>query len=540
MGCGASRPPPPPPLDANGEPVAARKTTPQDLMGEFLVTKIRAPIRAGSVGELRSIIDELQENAADLDYADAEKGWTAFHYACDRGELEKVMLLVHAGCDTGRPTPAGQTGWERAQQYSHRAPTEKIQRGCEGVSGFLESVARKGMHVNLRFEWGRQMIAEGSKFEEERQWTSAHSAYKVGAARLNHRSNQLNARAKVLLLAAIGRFGAAPEPEPEPQVVSVESADRVPVPTWVHPAQRAALRQVLFDGVHSGAAKEAEKRAAELREKNVARIKAKEQEKQDKLDQQFEHQQAKEKARLQAKAATEAEREMNSAMREMGAVERAEAEALGAAIDDEDSEARRANAAARKAEQEAKEAELRKPHTEKELNGLKMTELMVIAAHAGASDEDIEVACETESGFGPKAAVITLYFEAVDRAEIARVEEVARVAAEEEVLRAAAAVVAAERAAVRADALEKQQARAAARQAEAERLQEIATAEERAVAARAQLALQAEVDRVAREKRRGWWEEEGVTHIRGLAFLRAIDEWGAISAPFAVISGHME
>ena len=140
MGCGASKAPGLP-LDANGEPVVPRKTTPQDLMGEFLVTKIREPIHAGSVGELREIMEQLQENGADLDYADKEQGWTAFHYACDKGELEKVVLLVHAGCDTGTPTPAragqmstaGQTGWERAQQYSDRAPTEKIQRGCKGV-----------------------------------------------------------------------------------------------------------------------------------------------------------------------------------------------------------------------------------------------------------------------------------------------------------------------------------------------------------------------------------------------------------------------
>ena len=47
----------------------------------------------------------------------------------DEGELHKVMMLVNAGCDTGKLTPAGQSGWERATQFSQRAPTPQ----CTGT-----------------------------------------------------------------------------------------------------------------------------------------------------------------------------------------------------------------------------------------------------------------------------------------------------------------------------------------------------------------------------------------------------------------------
>jgi hypothetical protein len=520
MGCGASRGGPPP-VPAATAPGAVERPQKETVMGEFLINKIREETRPGGVGMLRDILDELVENGADIDYADADKGWTAFHHACDGGEVDKVMLLVHAGCDTGRRTPAGQTGWERAQQFAQRAPTPARQSGCEQVAGFLESVARKGMHVNLRFEWGRQMIAEGARFEAERQWTSAHSAYKIGAARLNHRSAQLNARAKVLLLAAVGKFGPAPEPEPE--VVEVESADRVPVPTWVHPAQRAALRQTLFEGVHSGAAKEAEQKAAERREVAMAARKAKEKEKADQLTAKLEAAQAKEKARKQAKAARSAEVAEASANRELNAVARAEQAAEHAGMADEDEMARRANAARKAADEAEKEAVLRKPHPREKLMALNMKEMIVCASHAGATEDAIEAACDTDD---PKEAVMQLYYEVVAKAEQEYLAGAARAAEEEEKRKQAAAAVAAERAALRAEALDKQQARAAERAAEAERLQEIAYAEERAIAARAAVAAQAEADRLARDKRRGWWQEEGVTMIRGLAFLQAIDEWG--------------
>ena len=476
--------------------------------------------RPGGVSELRDILNELVEHGANLDYAD-QKGWTAFHYACDGGERDKVMILVHAGCDTGARTPTGETGWERAQQYSQRAPTPARQAGCEAVAKFLESVARKGTHVNLRFEWGRQMIEEGARFEAERQWTSAHSAYKIGAARLNHRSAQLSARAQVLLLATIGQFGPAPQPEPE--VVEIESVDRVPVPAWVHPAQRAALRQALFDGVHSGAAKEAEKRAAERREVAVAARKAKEKQKADQLAANLEAAQVKERARRHALAAAVAEKAEASAQRELHASQTAEQAAIQASEHEEDEMARCAHAARKAAEDAEKEAELRKPHAREKLFALNMRELLVCASHAGATEEDLEVACDSDD---PKEAVVQLYYDAVAKAEQRRLAEAARATEEEERRKEAAAAVAAERAALRAEALDKQQRRAAEKAAEAERLDAIAFAEEREAEERAAAVAKAQLDQLARDKRRGWWSEGDVTYIRGLAFLQAIDEWG--------------
>lgn len=524
MGCGASSSRAAQPLlvaSENGGAGAVERSQKEVLMGEFLINKIREQTRPGGVTELRTILNELVENGANIDYVDTQKGWTAFHYACDAGDRDKVMILVHAGCDTGARTPAGETGWERAQQYAQRAPTPARQAGCEAVAAFLESVARKGMHVNLRFEWGRQMIEEGARFEAERQWTSAHSAYKIGAARLNHRSAQLNARAKVLLLAAVGKFGPAPQPEPE--VIEIESADRVPVPTWVHPAQRAALRQALFDGVHSGAAKEAEKRAAERRDVAIAARKAKEKQKADQLAARLDAAQEKERAKQQAKAAAEAEKAEASAQRELNASQKAEQAAIKAGEEDEDEMARRANAARKAAEQAKIEAELRRPHAREKLLALNMRELIVCATHAGATEEDIEAACESDD---PKEQVIQTYYDAAAKAEQRRLAEAARAAEEEERRKEAAAAFAAERAALREEALEVQQKRAAAKAAEAERLQEIAFAEERAAAENAAAVVKAQLDQLEKDKRRGWWSEEGVTYIRGLAFLQAIDEWG--------------
>lgn len=520
MGCGASRGAQPP-VGSEGGGDAVVRDQKRMVMGEFLIKKIREETRPGRVTELRDILNELVEHGADIDYADAEKGWTAFHYACDAGERDKAMILVHAGCDTGVRTPASETGWERAQQYAQRAPTPARQAGCEAVVMFLESVARKGMHVNLRFEWGRQMIEEGARFEAERQWTSAHSAYKIGAARLNHRSAQLNARAKVLLLAVVGKFGPAPQPEPE--VVEIESVERVPVPTWVHPAQRAALREALFEGVHSGAAKEAEKRAAERREVAIAARKAKEKEKADQLASRLEAAQAKEKARQQTKAARAAERAEAVAQRAEDASQKAEQAAVQAAELEEDEMARRAIAARKAAEEAEKEAQLWKPHERDKLLKLNMRELIVCASHAGVAEEDIEVACESDD---PKEAVIQSYYDAVAKAEKKRLAEAARAAEEEERRKEAAAAFAAEQAALRQAALERQQQRAATKAAEAERLEQIAFAEERAAAERAAAIEKAKVDQLEKDKRRGWWSEGGVTYIRGLAFLQAIDEWG--------------
>lgn len=523
MGCGASRAHrlPHPALATEGDSSAAQSSQKEVLIGEFLIKKTRENTSPGGASEFREILNELIENGANLDYVDAEKAWSAFHYACDAGNKDKVIMLVNAGCDTGLRTPAGQTGWERARQYAKRAPTPALQSGCEEVAAFLESVARKGLHVNLRFEWGRQMIEEGGRFESERQWASAHSAYKIGAARLNHHSAQLGARAKVLLLAAVGKFGPAPQPEPE--VVQVESPDRVPVPTWVHPAQRAALREALFDGVHSGAAKEAEKRAAERREIAVAEREAKEKSRADQLAARLEAAQEKEKARQQAKAARAAEIAGASARRALDASQKAEQAAVQASIEEEDEMARRANAARKAAEEAETEAQLRKPHEKEKLLALKMSQVIVCASHAGATEEDIEAACESDD---PKEAVIQLYYDAAAIAEQERLAEAARAAEEEERRKAAAAAVAAEHAAFREEALERQRKRAAAKEAEAERLQEIAFAEERAAAEQEAAAAAAQAEQLAKDQRRGWWSEEGVTYIRGLAFLQAIDEWG--------------
>ena len=517
MGCGASAPP----RDPLDEPVVHRPRK-QQLMGEFLIRKFRQPAAAsGGVSGLQEAMQELLDNGADLDYTDDEKQWTAYHHACDEGELHKVMMLVNAGCDTGKLTPAGQSGWERATQFSQRAPTPARQTGCQAVATFLESVARKGAHVNLRFEWGKQMIAEGMQLEEERNWEGAHSAYKVGAARLNHRANQVNARTKVLLMECMHKFG--PEPEPEPEREDPDSASRMRVPTWVHPAQRTAVREALFAERDSGFKELAA--ASIRREEAIEARKAKSAEAEQAREELEAQARARAARKAEAQAAAAAATLEDKARAEAEAAARAAAEAERAKLADEDRMAAEA-LAARKIRQDKEDADAafeNSIHKRAELRTLKVKPLLAIVMHAGVEEDATEDAMDAED---PKEAVIDLYFEAIARSRKEREEEGALMEAAEEARRQVAEREAAEREAVRAAAVEKANQRAAREAAAAEELRKEVEAEELRKAAAKEAAAAAERERVAAEKRRGWWEEDGVVHVQGLAFLRTIDELG--------------
>ena len=258
MGCGASQG-----ALAVGQPAAAVAnrggheilTTQQRTFGEYFIRKVREEQRAGALEHLRALVEELMEQEDfDINYADKAKGWTAYHYACDEGLMQQVVILLGCGCDTARLTPQGQTGWGRARRGRLRGADVYIRERCDLLAGFLESVAKKGEHINLRFEWARQMLIEGEKLEKKQDMDGAHVAYKIGAVRLNYRAAQLSRRAKVLLMETMAQFG----PEPEVSLTGFEhTADghpvpRHPVPQWIHPAQREALREALYGGLSSG------------------------------------------------------------------------------------------------------------------------------------------------------------------------------------------------------------------------------------------------------------------------------------------------
>ena len=99
MGCGTSRASAaaaPYAVDGKAGAAAAAAAGLTDaekaVLGKYLIQKVRTPKLAGQLAPLTCpILDELLAHGLDIDAVDGGPlGWTAFHHACDRGELEKV------------------------------------------------------------------------------------------------------------------------------------------------------------------------------------------------------------------------------------------------------------------------------------------------------------------------------------------------------------------------------------------------------------------------------------------------------------------
>jgi ankyrin repeat protein len=63
---------------------------------------------------------------------------TAFHFACNRGQLECVQALVAAGCDVAAASSKGATGLMCAANSGHGAVVAWL-LGEGGVGGTLEA-----------------------------------------------------------------------------------------------------------------------------------------------------------------------------------------------------------------------------------------------------------------------------------------------------------------------------------------------------------------------------------------------------------------
>jgi hypothetical protein len=234
-----------------GAVVAAAVVAARRHLGNYLIRRVTEPEHS-RVSDLRSVVEELMvTDGFDINYAD-EKGWTAYHHACERGSLQVVVVLLGCGCDTARCSAIGHTGWARARRGAKRAASMAQQEACAAMAAFLEGVAKKGEHVNLRFEWAAQMLEEGSRHEAERSFELAHASFKVGAARLSYRATQLTRRAKVLLMDVVSMFG----PEPEPELTGFEPVQgagsggrggRHPLPVWGAAAVASFLAAVFTE-----------------------------------------------------------------------------------------------------------------------------------------------------------------------------------------------------------------------------------------------------------------------------------------------------
>ena len=101
--------------------------------------ELHAAAMAGRAGRLKKLLKQTQPSGKELDAADA-KGWTAYHHACALGHADCVKLLCVAGTGTAVATPAGETGWQLAEQL--RQPK---------VCALLARFAKKG-HPALALE----------------------------------------------------------------------------------------------------------------------------------------------------------------------------------------------------------------------------------------------------------------------------------------------------------------------------------------------------------------------------------------------------
>jgi hypothetical protein len=103
-------------------------TISRPMLGQYLLQKAKQGKVHGQMAPLTCpLLDELLAHGLDIDSPDQNNmNWTAFHYACDRGELEKVQVLVSRHCNTRVVDTQGRTGWSLAKYWASEAAEGKL------------------------------------------------------------------------------------------------------------------------------------------------------------------------------------------------------------------------------------------------------------------------------------------------------------------------------------------------------------------------------------------------------------------------------
>jgi ankyrin repeat protein len=110
-------------LDAGADPGRARTGGVTPLMA------------AAGLGQLQVLLLLLGYGAA-VDAAQPASGFTAFHCACFRNQVECAEALIRAGCDVGIKTKGGETGRELALGRGHAALLARLDAlGAERPAG---------------------------------------------------------------------------------------------------------------------------------------------------------------------------------------------------------------------------------------------------------------------------------------------------------------------------------------------------------------------------------------------------------------------